>query len=306
MFGRSPCSPAAYAQALVIALQPAGPRQLPPSTGLSLLHRWSVRRAFVPPALCSATPVAQLRLCRCSPPRLTGRSRRTSAGMALGPRSAAGLCCASRAKRHPGFGPLSSNVRRHMRQSATPLVLTKFDVAERQLNQAVLMFFDEQDPVSVHTLAEAAAQVLYDIRALTGASSIGRDSDLIRPEYKKEWLALLFSSRNFFKHADRDSDATHTFKEEFNHYSLFDAVNMYLSAKKAWTPESMIYVAWFVTMYPQTVKEGTDFEAVVSRFRSGPQSLDTGDRSLFAKGIRAMRSGVMPVPGVSLDLGLPK
>ncbi len=31
--------------------------------------------------------------------------------MALGPRSATGLCCASRAKRHPGSGPLSSNVR---------------------------------------------------------------------------------------------------------------------------------------------------------------------------------------------------
>lgn len=34
--------------------------------------------------------------------------------MALGPRAAHGLCCISRPKRHPGYGPLSSNVRRQM------------------------------------------------------------------------------------------------------------------------------------------------------------------------------------------------
>ncbi len=44
---------------------------------------------------------------------LTLRSRRTSTGMALGPRSARCLSFASRAKRHPGSGPLSSNVRQH-------------------------------------------------------------------------------------------------------------------------------------------------------------------------------------------------
>ncbi len=33
--------------------------------------------------------------------------------MALGPRAAHGLCCISRPKRHPGSGPLSSNVRPH-------------------------------------------------------------------------------------------------------------------------------------------------------------------------------------------------
>jgi hypothetical protein len=43
---------------------------------------------------------------------LTLRSRRTSTGMALGPRTARVLCCASRAKHHAGSGPLSSNVRR--------------------------------------------------------------------------------------------------------------------------------------------------------------------------------------------------
>ena len=193
-----------------------------------------------------------------------------------------------------------------MHPPSSPLQLTKFDVAERQLNQAILLFFDEQDPVSVHTLAEAAAQVLYDIRELTGASSIARDSDRIRPEFRKEWLAAIFSSRNFFKHADIDKDAVHTFKEEFNHYSLLDGVNMYLSAKKAWTPETMVYLAWFSTMYPHTIQEGTNFDAVVTKFRSGPQRLEVENKPLFAKGIRAMRTGAMAIAGVNLAPGLPR
>ena len=79
------------------------------------------------------------------------------------------------------------------------MLLSKFDVAERQLNQAIHLFFENGDPVSVHTLSEAAAQVLYDIRHKFGAESKIRDSDIIKPEFKKEWLASLFSSRNFFK-----------------------------------------------------------------------------------------------------------
>ena len=38
-----------------------------------------------------------------------------------------------------------------------PLLLSKFDVAERQLLQAIRLFFKEEDEVSIHTLSEAAA-----------------------------------------------------------------------------------------------------------------------------------------------------
>jgi hypothetical protein len=69
------------------------------------------------------------------------------------------------------------------------MLLSKFDVAERQLLQAIRMFFGEEDPVSIHTLAEAAAQVLNDIGEKYGARSFLRDSDIIREDKRKEWLA---------------------------------------------------------------------------------------------------------------------
>ena len=193
-----------------------------------------------------------------------------------------------------------------MHRPRDPLLLTKFDVAERQLNQAILLFFDEGDPVSIHTLAEASSQILYDIRSDTGSVSFARDTDRIKPEYKRDWLNAIFKSRNFFKHADKDRSEVHEFKDEFNHFSLFDGTNMYLTAKRAWTPESMIYIAWFCASYPKYVIEGTDFDAVVSRFVAGPTKLDITNRRLFAQGIRALRDGTMAVPGVNLSRGLPK
>jgi hypothetical protein len=48
--------------------------------------------------------------------------------MALGPRAAHGLCCISRPKRHPGYGPLSSNVRPH--KHPTLMQLPKFQIRQ--------------------------------------------------------------------------------------------------------------------------------------------------------------------------------
>ena len=184
--------------------------------------------------------------------------------------------------------------------------LTKFDVAERQLNQAIYLFFDGGDPVSVHTLSEAASQVLYDIRAQFGAKSKIRDTDIIKPEFKKVWLASLAKSKNFFKHADRDAMDKHEFKEEFNHFSLLDAVNMYLTAKQAWTPETIVFVQWYAVEYPTFVKPNTDFAALMDRYREGQTYGPEAYRALCARVIKELRSTKRAVPNVVLSSGAPK
>ena len=188
--------------------------------------------------------------------------------------------------------------------ATSSLNLNKFEVAERQLNQAIQLFFDEGDPVSIHTLAEAAAQLLYDIRDEFGAKSLTRDSDLIRPEFKKEWLASLFSSRNFFKHADRDPKAVHEFKEEFNHFSIMDAVNMYLTAKRSWTPESIVFLQWFCTKYPKAIREGTEVADFFNRYRATAPSDEQLQRQIASRVIREMRQQSRSIAGVTLDNGL--
>lgn len=182
--------------------------------------------------------------------------------------------------------------------------LTKFDVAERQLNQAIHLFFDGGDPVSVHTLAEAASQVLYDIRKEIGAVSKLRDSDRIRPEYKREWLAALARSRNFFKHADKDADVVHEFKDEFNHFSIMDGVNMLLSAKNSWTPETIVFFTWFATRHPGSIIRGNEFSALFDQYRVGLEGGDEEHRRLCVRAMRELRS-FRKLAGLTNALGTP-
>jgi hypothetical protein len=188
---------------------------------------------------------------------------------------------------------------------SSQLVLTKFDVAERQLHQAIRLFFDGGDPVSIHTIAEAAAQVLYDTRSQYGAESKIRDSDIIKPEYKKEWMISLAKSKNFFKHADRDPSEVHEFKEEFNHFSILDAVSMYLTAKRQWTPETITFVQWYAVTYPALVKANTEFAGVMDRYRADSSHDATAYKALCARAISELRSLARAIPGITLSPGAP-
>lgn len=184
------------------------------------------------------------------------------------------------------------------------MLLSKFDVAERQLLQAIRMFFGEEDPVSIHTLAETAAQVLNDIGEKYGAKSFLRDSDIIREDKRKEWLGLIFKSRNFFKHADRDKDQLHEFKNEFNDFSLLDAVNMYATIKKSWVPETLVFQAWFGVAHPNLMKEGTDWSMMFETAKKDGNLPDPQNKKILLNSIKAMRQGVHAIDNLTLEYGL--
>ena|SRR5436305_13488939 len=43
------------------------------------------------------------------------------------------------------------------------LKISKLDAARRQLETAILLYFNEADPVSIHTLAAASHEILRDL-----------------------------------------------------------------------------------------------------------------------------------------------
>lgn len=184
------------------------------------------------------------------------------------------------------------------------LHLTKFDVAERQLILAIELFFQEADPVSIHTLSEAAAQILYDIGTDYGVKSMSRDYDKIRADRKKEWLGILHSSRNFFKHADRDKNEIHEFSLVFNDMSIIDAVNMYTTIKTKWVPESLIFHTWFGMKYPHLlIKEGSSYQAFTN-ILTDSSSPAPENKQFFSKLIRRVRIGAISVPNTVIYFGL--
>lgn len=184
------------------------------------------------------------------------------------------------------------------------LELSKFDVVERQLLQAIRMFFREEDPVSIHTLSEAAAQVLNDIGSSYGTHSHIREGYSILHVTKKEWLDLIFQSRNFFKHADRDKDSVHSFKLEWNDFSLIDAVSMYGAIKKKWVPETKAFILWFFLMYPDLLKEKTNLSIVLEHARKYGNIPDHNNKIMFLELIEKMRQKSVSIDDICLEYGL--
>jgi hypothetical protein len=85
----------------------------------------------------------------------------------------------------------------------TTITLNKAAVARRQLREATILFLEKRDIVSVHTLATAAYQILYDIAQKQGLKDMLYDSDIIKDEYRSQFKGHINIEKNFFKHADR-------------------------------------------------------------------------------------------------------
>ncbi|AVW95509.1 hypothetical protein OS307_002263 [Vibrio parahaemolyticus] len=182
--------------------------------------------------------------------------------------------------------------------------VTKFDVAERQLLQAIHMFFREDDIISTHTVVEAANQVLSDIGEEYNVKSFLRDSDLIREDKKKLWLRELFKSRNFFKHADRDKDSVHEFKSLFNEFSLIDGVTMYSTIKKTWVPETLVFQVWFSAKYPDLLFDDSEFKKQILCGFEEKRLIAPSDMKTWYEMLTTMRSGAHHFDTVSLEYGL--
>ena len=87
--------------------------------------------------------------------------------------------------------------------------VSKIGAARSQLIEALRLFFEQRDPVLIHTLVGASLQILHDHIDDVGIVwdeilFLHKDTIYIKDEYPKEWRVKVNEARNFFKHADRD------------------------------------------------------------------------------------------------------
>jgi hypothetical protein len=102
--------------------------------------------------------------------------------------------------------------------------VTKSEAANRQLCTAIRLFFDDGDPIAVHTLA-CAAREIYEKHC--GKAGVERMLDHIKasnPNYtQKQIMDLINAARNFFKHDGQSLDDAIEFSDEMNDFALFSA-----------------------------------------------------------------------------------
>jgi hypothetical protein len=129
----------------------------------------------------------------------------------------------------------------------------KLEAGKRLLGEAITLFFEERDPLAIHTLAASAQGVLRDIAIATNAehASILHDHPYVRPERRKEWINAINAPRNFLKHADKDPDGVLEFDEIENENLLLDAVLLYATVSETPLSAANVFMGWFTTKHPE-------------------------------------------------------
>jgi len=130
--------------------------------------------------------------------------------------------------------------------------LTKITAARRQLATAIVLHFEDRDAVSVHTLAHAAAEVANTLCRHRGIEPYfdRHHKRLFVGKTDREIKDAFSRSRNFMKHADRDSEAVlESFSEADNDYVIFMACFDMALLDDFEVNEFLAYYLWFVSVF---------------------------------------------------------
>lgn len=88
------------------------------------------------------------------------------------------------------------------------MTVSKLDAASAQVDTSIKLWFSDQDPISAHTLACSAYQIVHDINRQVGWEDLLYDSLVVKDEYRRMWVNTIKGPYNFFKHADKDMSET--------------------------------------------------------------------------------------------------
>jgi hypothetical protein len=129
--------------------------------------------------------------------------------------------------------------------------LSKIDVARRQLVTAIRLLFDEEDSVSVFSLAANAWEiidVLCNKEGVVSLSNQSREQISSGKDLKYDYINSPY--RNFFKHADRDPEAVLPhFNESDVDALIFLAVEDYIRLQKKSPIELQVFQLWYMSIY---------------------------------------------------------
>ncbi|MDB6068111.1 MAG: hypothetical protein JWR26_4319 [Pedosphaera sp.] len=149
--------------------------------------------------------------------------------------------------------------------------LNKFEVARRQLETAIAMYFNGGDVVSAHTLATAALEVLRGLNnALKGSPMVSdlEASGIIRPDKLEDARRAVRGAQNFFKHADKDPTGTLDFNPDTTAFYILDGVEKYRELSRQNPPVMRVFALWFRVQWPEAFHFAGGEEAFLNITRS--------------------------------------
>jgi hypothetical protein len=158
-------------------------------------------------------------------------------------------------------------------------MITKIDAAERQLDTAIKLFFENIDRLSSYTLAAASQEITNDLcdkkKSELFRSELERLGEphkvrlsfrdeleiRIKTEHHKEAFRLIKKNINFLKHADKDPNETieEISIKELSLVIFFSIRNFNLLTKRR-TRAMDVFLAWFSANNSDLTKMDIDNE----------------------------------------------
>jgi len=145
--------------------------------------------------------------------------------------------------------------------------MQRLDVARRQLGMATYIFIHDLDPVSVHTLACAAREILERLCALSSTASIMNDLAENAERSISNIRSLANQYCRAFKHNDpdrNDEELLTRFSDQQNDFLLFIAWSDYRQLTGRMPVEAQALYSWVEAMYPNKMAIERSFDHIPS------------------------------------------
>jgi hypothetical protein len=161
--------------------------------------------------------------------------------------------------------------------------LVKATVARRQLGTALALFIDDLDPVSVHTLACAGAEIAEHLTRKAGWQPFIDHALATFPERKLSDIRTVQNQFwNAFKHAltrdqreRQDQQLFERFDDSQNDHTLFIGWYDYALAVGSMPVEAQVFQMWYFALYPEKLNPEVDtseYEAIFPGLQHRPRA----------------------------------
>lgn len=176
-----------------------------------------------------------------------------------------------------------------------PSLLTKTDVARRQLAMAIDLFFTNRDAVSVYSLATNAWEIIDTLCVKAGIGSMSaqtRENLPLGKDLKRHYINSPY--RNFFKHADSDSEKTLELLP-VSHVEgvLFLAVEDYIRLNRRSPIQLQVFQLWYLAKYPDKLDPAIAVELIAQGEQAFPGLRSLQQEEQLALGARMLEQAAL-------------
>lgn len=162
--------------------------------------------------------------------------------------------------------------------------LSKIQIIELQINRAINMLFDNENPVLIHTMISPAFQICRDLARKQQTKTYLAFKDNIKEGFLNEFWKHVNRAWTFFKHADSDPESFFPgMDEQLNDYAIIVSILIYNEIAGSISKEMQAYSYWFMSLNPEFLKECALKDLIEANFETTFTSISREDALFTGK-----------------------